>query len=67
MLNSKIDVNQEYKFCINISSHQGWDDIEQIDIQAWFDNGDDGTIYNQTEGGNLNMFLRYKNTTRVET
>ena len=62
-LNSKIDVNQEYKFCINIGSDQGWDDIEYIDIKAWFDNGNDGNTYNQTEGGNLNMFLRYENTT----
>lgn len=64
-LNSKIDVNQEYKFCINISSDQGWDDIEYIDITAWFDNGDDGAIYNQTKGGNLNIFLRYENTTGI--
>ena len=62
-LNSKINVNQEYKFCINIGSDQGWDDIEYIDIKAWFDNGNDGNTYNQTEGGNLNMFLRYENTT----
>ena len=64
-LNSQIDVNQEYKFCISISSDQGWDDIEYIDITAWYDNGDDGTTYNNSgnRGGNLNMFLRYENTT----
>lgn len=42
-LNSKIDVYEEYKFCIKISSDQGWDDIEYIDIKAWFNNGDDST------------------------
>ncbi|MCK4332753.1 MAG: hypothetical protein KAV40_04160 [Thermoplasmatales archaeon] len=64
-LNSQIDVNQEYKFCINISSDQGWDDIEYIDITAWYDNGSDSTTYNNSGnlGGNLNMFLRYENTT----
>ena len=62
-LNSLIDVNQEYKFCISISSDQGWDDIEYIDITAWCDNGYDSTTYNQTAGGNLNLYLQYKNTT----
>jgi hypothetical protein len=64
-LNSQIDVNQEYKFCISIRSDQGWDDIEYIDITAWFDNGAESTIYNNSEnlGGNLNLFLRYQNTT----
>jgi len=66
-LNSQIDVNQEYKFCINISNDQGWDDIEYIDITAWFDNGDDSTTYNNSGnlGGNLNMFLQYENTTGI--
>ena len=64
-LNSQIDVNQEYKFCISIKSDQGWDDINFIDITAWFDNGDESTIYNDSAnlGGNLNMFLRYENIT----
>lgn len=64
-LNSQIDVNQEYKFCISIRSDQGWDDIEYIDITAWYDNGAESTIYNDSEnlGGNLNLFLRYQNTT----
>ena len=64
-LNSQIDVNQEYKFCISISSAQGWDDIEYINITAWYDNGDDSTTYNDSgnQGGNLNMFLQYENTT----
>jgi hypothetical protein len=66
-LNSKIDVNKRYKFCIGIRSDQGWDDIDYIDITAWFDNGDDGTTYNNSgnRGGNLNMFLRYENTTGI--
>jgi hypothetical protein len=66
-LNSQIDVNQEYKFCICIRSDQGWDDINFIDITAWFDNGDESTVYNDSAnlGGNLNMFLRYENITGV--
>ena len=66
-LNSQIDVNQEYKFCISIRSDQGWDDIEYINITAWFDNGDENTIYNDSKnlGGNLNMFLQYQNTTGI--
>jgi hypothetical protein len=66
-LNSKIDVNKRYKFCIGIRSDQGWDDIDYIDITAWFDNGDDSTTYNNSgnRGGNLNMFLRYENTTDI--
>jgi hypothetical protein len=64
-LNLKIDVNNEYKFCISITSDQGWDDIEYININAWFDNGDDASIYNQSKGGNINMFLQYQNTTGI--
>ena len=60
-LNTQIDVNEEYKFCINISCNQGWDDIEYINITAWYDNGDDNNTYNQTSGGNLKMFLQYMN------
>lgn len=64
-LNSQIDVNQEYKFCISIISYQGWDDIDYVNITAWFDNGDDSTTYNSSGnlGGNLNIFLQYENTT----
>ena len=46
VLNSKINVNQEYKFCINITSNQGWVDIDYINITAWFDNADDKSTYN---------------------
>jgi hypothetical protein len=60
--NQQIDVNQKYTFCINISSDQGWDDIDYINITAWYDHGNESTIYNQTQGGNLNMFLQYRNT-----
>ncbi|MCK5112838.1 MAG: hypothetical protein KAQ84_04785 [Thermoplasmatales archaeon] len=66
-LNSQIDVNQEHKFCITISSDQGWDDIDYIDISAWYDNGSESTTYNNSGnlGGNLNMLLQYENTTGV--
>lgn len=64
-LNSQIEVDNEYKFIIKISSDQGWDDIDYIDINAWYDNGVETTTYNNSGnlGGNLNMFLRYQNTT----
>ena len=64
-LNQQIDVNNsaEYRFCVNVSSDQGWDDIEYINITAWHDNGSEATTYNETAGGNFNLFLMYENTT----
>jgi len=65
-LNQQIDVNNsaEYRFIVNISSDQGWADIEYINITAWADLGDDsGYNYNGTLGGNINLFLQYENTT----
>ena len=64
-LNAQIDVNNsaEYRFKVNISSDQGWDDIEYINITAWYDNGSEASTYNQTQGGNINLFLQYENTT----
>jgi hypothetical protein len=70
-LNQQIDVNNsaEYRFCVNISSDQGWEDIEYINITAWHDAGDDTTYNNYTyhnntlPGGNINLFLQYENIT----
>jgi hypothetical protein len=64
-LNKEIDVNNsaEYRFIINISSDQGWEDIQFINITAWYDHGNEGSTYNQTLGGNINLFLQYKNIT----
>jgi len=64
-LNAQIDVNNsaEYRFIVNVSSDQGWDDIDYINITAWFDNGTEATTYNQTAGGNINLFLQYENAT----
>jgi hypothetical protein len=66
-LNTQIDVNNsaEYRFIVNISSDQGWADIEYINTTVWFDNGNEGTTYNNSGnlGGNLNMYLQYENTT----
>ncbi len=64
-LNTQIDVNNsaEYRFVVNISSDQGWDDIEYVNITAWHDQGNDFSTYNQTLGGNLNLRFQYKNTT----
>ncbi len=58
-----LDVNNEYYFTVNITDPDSWSDIEYINITAWYDNGNDSSIYNQTSGGNLNMFLQYENTT----
>jgi hypothetical protein len=62
-LNSQIDVNDsaEYRFLLNISSDQGWDDIRYVNITAWYDQGTDSSTYNQTLGGNWNLFLQYEN------
>ncbi len=64
-LNKEIDVNNsaEYRFIINISSDQGWDDIQYINVTAWYDHGNESSTYNQTLGGNINLFLQYRNTT----
>jgi len=56
-----LDVNSEYYFSINVTDSDGWDDIAYINITSWYDNGDDSSVYNQTLGGNLNMFLQYEN------
>ena len=62
-LNGMIDVNKEYYFLINVTDPDGWDDISYINITAWYDQGNESSYYNQTSGGNLNLFLQYKNTT----
>jgi len=66
-LNEQIEVNQEYKFCINISNDLGWAYIDYINITAWYDNGSENSTYNNSGnlGGNLNMFLQYENTTGI--
>ena len=63
-LNKQISVDNtsEYRFIVNISSDQGWDDIEFINLSAWFDQGDESSVYNQTKGGNFNIQLQYENT-----
>ena len=58
-----LDINDEYFFSINITDSDGWMDINYINITAWYDQGSEATIYNQTLGGNLNMFLQYENIT----
>lgn len=62
-----LDVNHEYIFQINITDLNGWENVEFVNITAWYDNGSDSTIYNQSDnlGGNLNMFLQYDNTTET--
>ena len=63
-LNQKIEVDNdsEYRFIINISSDQGWDDIEYINVTSWYDNGTEASYYNETSGGNINLYIQYENT-----
>jgi len=58
-----LDVNDEYYFLINITDSDGWADINYINVTAFYDQGSESSVYNQTSGGNLNMFLQYENTT----
>lgn len=60
-----LDINEKYFFEINVTDENGWADIKYINITAWFDNGCENSYYNQTLGGNINMFLQYENTTGV--
>lgn len=62
-LDSRIDVAEEYKFILNVTDLQGWSDIGYINITAWYDNGSEANGYNDSIGGNLNMFLQYENMT----
>ena len=62
-LNKQIDVDQSYCFIINVTCPNNWTEIEYINITAWYDNGNESSYYNQTAGGNLNLFLQYKNIT----
>jgi len=64
-LNAQIDVNSsaKYRFVVDISSDQGWDDIDYVNITAWYDQGSESSTYNQTLGGNLNLNFQYENTT----
>ena len=56
-LNQQIDVDNsnEYRFIVNISSDQGWDDIDYVWVNAWHDLGDDTSFYNETNGSNINL------------
>lgn len=64
-LNTQSDVNNsaEYRFLVNISSDQGWDDIDYVTIAAWYDQGTETSTYNQTLGGNWNLYFEYENIT----
>ncbi len=72
--NTMVEVDNEtwYRFIINISSDQGWDNIEWINISGWHDNGSDSDVngslngtdgYNRTNnlGANRNFFIYYDN------
>ena len=67
--NAMIEVDNEtwYRFVINVSSDQGWDNIDWINITSWHDNGtldsSTGDEYNTSSnlGANRNFFLKYEN------
>lgn len=60
-----LDVNKEYYFTVNVTEKYGWVYVDYIDIKAWYDQGSELSSYNQTLGGNLNMYLRYENITGI--
>ena len=60
-----LQVGGEYVFSINITEKNGWNDIDYVNITSWYDFGDETSIYNQTSGGNYNMFLQYKNVSGI--
>ena len=62
-LNDMIDVGTEYKFVVNITCPNTWKEVDYINITAWYDQGNESSVYNGTAGGNLNMYLQYKNIT----
>jgi hypothetical protein len=75
--NQEVDVDNQtwYRFCINVSSDQGWDNIEYINISGWHDNGTDADAsgylnnsdggYNRSgnRGANRNFYIIYSNLT----
>jgi hypothetical protein len=62
-IQSDVNNSAEYRFIVNISSDNGWANITYINITAWYDAGNENTVYNQTLGGNMNLFFQYENLT----
>ncbi len=58
-MNQQVDVGGTYTFFINGSYTRGWNYIGGIDIFAWYDNGNDLSNYNDTQGANLNFRLHF--------
>jgi hypothetical protein len=58
-----VNDSAEYRFIINISADNGWENITYINITAWYDQGTESSTYNQTLGGNLNLYFQYENLT----
>jgi len=56
-----LNVKNEYEFTINITDKNGWEDINYINLTSWYDDGDETAQYNDSTGGNLNLFLQYQN------
>jgi hypothetical protein len=68
---AQIDVDPsqpyEYRFIMNISCDNGWDNITYINVTAWTDLGDETNDYNDSKGGNKNLFLQYENVSGAES
>jgi hypothetical protein len=58
-----VHVNLEYIFSVNVTDKNGWEDVDFINISCWYDQGDELSTYNQTAGGNVNLYVQYENTT----
>ena len=63
---TEVDNATWLRVVLNVSSDQGWENIEFINISGWHDNGSDGdgSGYNRSgnHGSNRNFFLCYDNT-----
>ena len=63
---TEVDNATWLRVVLNVSSDQGWENIEYINISGWHDNGSDGdgSGYNTSgnHGSNRNFFLCYDNT-----
>jgi len=55
-LNSQVDVDNAYKFCVNITQNSSWEDIDYVNITAWYDFGSESNNYNDTVGETSTCF-----------
>ena len=66
---AQIDVNEsaEYRFIVNVSTDLEWANITYVNVTAWYDGGSDASAYNDSTGGNKNLFFVYDNTSGADS